>query len=152
MKILRERNGLVYHARCSTLNFEHTGEFVFFTETKPDNFFSNGRKIGVLQLLIKIINDMKQNGVTEHEIKNSKGNIKGSSLLSLEDITNQTRYNGEELLMNKTINNITQYSKVYSTHIHGITKQDILNLTCPSNKIASINFLKLSLFIAFSLS
>lgn len=126
MKILREKNGLVYGAKCKSEHFEQFGEFVFFTETKPMNFFSHGKFVGVLPLLIRILRTMKLKGVTSEELRNAKGNIKGTTLLDLQDMTHQTMHNGEELLFDKKIaQHIVPFSKIYDTYIDGITKEDI---------------------------
>jgi predicted Zn-dependent peptidase len=125
MKILREKHGLVYSTRCEVENYEHGGKFTFFTETKFEHFLTNGRNLGVLPLLINIINDIKKNGVTNEEIKNSKGNIKGQKLLNLESISLQTKYNGEEYLFIGDSKQIVPYSKIYDKYIKGITKENI---------------------------
>jgi predicted Zn-dependent peptidase len=101
------------------------GEIVFFTVTKPANFFSSGKKEGVLSLMMKIINSMKKEGITEEEIRNAKGYIKGSNVLNLESLTTQTQYNGEEWLMGGNVQKIVPYSKLYETYYHNITKADL---------------------------
>jgi len=125
MKLLREKKGLVYHAKCTAQNYEHMGEIVFFTVTKPANFFSSGKKEGVLSLMMKTINSMKKEGITEEEIRNAKGYIKGSNVLNLESLTTQTQYNGEEWLMGDNVQKIVPYSKLYETYYHNITKADV---------------------------
>jgi len=130
MKLLREKKGLVYTAKCDTKNYENTGSFVFFTETKFSNFFARKGSHGVLPLMIGILNDMKKHGVTIEEIKNAKGNIKGGNILNLENIGVRTQYNGEELLMRSGSDDkaIIPYSMVYDKYIASIGKEDIARL------------------------
>jgi len=125
MKLLREIRGLVYTAKCETKNYENSGSFVFFTETKPSNLFSVGKRKGVLPILINIIKTMKKHGVTETEVKNAKGNIKGNSVLNLENTGSQTKYNGEELLMVGHVKDIIPSSQIYERLFSGITKKDV---------------------------
>ena len=93
MMILRERRGLVYGASASSEQYEHTGSFCFTTKTKDSNFKK------VLPLMVRIISDMIKKGITKDELTTAKGNFKGTSLLDLQDIVTQARYNGEEIMM-----------------------------------------------------
>ena len=93
MMILRERKGLVYGASASSEQYEHTGSFCFTTKTKNSNFKK------VLTLMVTIISDMIKKGITKEELATAKGNFKGTSLLDLQDIVTQARYNGEEIMM-----------------------------------------------------
>ena len=93
MMILRERKGLVYGASASSEQYEHTGSFCFTTKTKNSNFKK------VLTLMVTIISDMIKKGITKEELATAKGNFKVTSLLDLQDIVTQARYNGEEIMM-----------------------------------------------------
>jgi predicted Zn-dependent peptidase len=126
MKLLREKHGLVYSARCTIRNYEHTGKFIFYTETNPENFLSHGKTTGVLQFIMKMINNMKRSGITDEEIKLAKGNLKGSNMLDLESLSLHTNYNGEELLFIGGAKQIVPYAKLYDTYFDKITKKDIL--------------------------
>jgi predicted Zn-dependent peptidase len=128
MKILREKHGLVYSAYCDTTFYEHTGDFLFNTKTEINNLLPRGKRLGVLPLLIKVINDMMRNGVTEDEIKVAKGHFKGTALMSLEDISNQTKYNGEGLLISQCEEKVVPYSQIYETFIEKITRKDIVEV------------------------
>ena len=78
--------------------------------------------------MIKIINSMKKEGITEEEIRNAKGNVKGSNVLNLESLTTQTQYNGEEWLMGGNVHEIVPYSKLYETYYHNITNADLIRI------------------------
>jgi hypothetical protein len=150
MKTLREKHGLVYTAKCGCDYYEHIGEFLFFTETKPGNFFSQGKRKGVLPLMVQILSDMKKKGITDAELKLAKGNIKGNALLQLQDMTFQTIHNGVELLIrrknsknskdSKDSQGIVPYSKIYETYIEGITKADV-------NRVIQQYFIKESMCV-----
>ena len=49
--------------------------------------------------MVRIISDMIKKGITKDELTTAKGNFKGTSLLDLQDIVTQARYNGEEIMM-----------------------------------------------------
>lgn len=125
MMILREKNNLVYGASVSTNYYETMGDFTFKTKTSIENLFKKKNKYGVLELLFKIIRNMINRGITEKELKYIKGYYKGNLLILLQDIVNQTIYNGEEIIYGKLENKIIPFSKIYDKYIKNITVKDI---------------------------
>ena len=117
MIILREQKGLVYGASANSEQHEYTGGFYFSTKTKIQNFKK------VLPLMITIISNMIKNGITKDELTTAKGNFKGTSLLDLQDIVTQARYNGEEVLMGEK--KIIPYKDLYEKCILPITVDDM---------------------------
>jgi len=117
MMILRERRGLVYGASANSEQYEHSGSFCFSTKTKVQNFKK------VLPLMVSIISDMIKKGITKDELKVAKGNFKGTSLLDLQDIVTQARYNGEEILMGEKT--VIPYKDLYEKCILPITIDDM---------------------------
>jgi predicted Zn-dependent peptidase len=123
--ILREKNNLVYGASISTNYYESMGDFTFRTKTSIDNLFKKKNKHGVLELLIKIIHEMIKKGITKKELDYIKGYYKGNLLISLQDIVNQTIYNGEEVIFDSLNKKIIPYSNIYEEHIKNITIKDV---------------------------
>jgi len=117
MMILRESKGLVYGASARSEQYEHSGSFCFYTITKNQNFKK------VLPLMITIISDMIKKGINKDELTTAKGNFKGTSLLDLQDIVTQAKYNGEEILMGEK--KIIPYKNLYEKCILPITVDDM---------------------------
>ena len=126
MMLLRERKGLVYGAYTSTDYNEYSGNFTFYTKTKRSNFLKHNGKECVLPLMISIIQNMIKNGVTKEELEIAKGSFKGNSIIQLQDMVTQTKYNGEYVLMGDVEKSkIISYKDIYEKYIHGITLEDI---------------------------
>ena len=122
--ILRELNGLTYSSDVFTEYFDHFGGFTVFTQTDTGTVFKNDKKPGVLPILISILNDLIKNGVTKEELEIVKGNLKGSTLIDMEDNDTQCMYNGTELLSKKN-EPIIPYSKTYDVLYKPVTCEDI---------------------------
>jgi zinc protease len=114
--ILREDNGLTYISSCNTEHFEHTGYFLVYVETDPDN------RSAVLSLLIKMFQNLKTHGITAEELSVAKGNIRGKRITGMENNDKIADYNGRELLLN---NGLEKYEDIFSHHIAKITKEDV---------------------------
>ena len=126
MMLLRERKGLVYGAYTSTDYNEYSGNFTFYTKTKRLNFLKHGKKDSVLPLMVRIIHDMINKGITKEELEIAKGSFKGNSIIRLQDIVTQTKYNGEYVLMGDVEKRkIISYKDIYEKYIHGISLEDI---------------------------
>lgn len=126
MMILREKYNLVYGASVNTNYYEYMGNFLFKTKTSVKNLLKKKDKYGVLELLFKIIHEMIEKGITEEELEYIKGYYKGNLLILLQDIVNQTIYNGEELLYGSLEKNkIIPFSEIYEKYIKTLTVKDI---------------------------
>jgi predicted Zn-dependent peptidase len=123
--ILREKNNLVYGASVSTNYYESMGDFTFRTKTSIDNLFKKKNKHGVLELLFKIIREMIKKGITKKELDYIKGYYKGNLLISLQDIVNQTIYNGEEVIFDPLNKKIIPFSNIYEEYIKNITLKHV---------------------------
>lgn len=126
-KVLREDNGLTYHSEVNTQYYETVGSFTIMAITDPYKLIKNGKnKLGVLPLIIKIIKDLLENGITETDIILSKNFIKGRININMEDNDNNAIYNGEQLLLYPNKKNIIPYEDIYKTCYEKITKTQIL--------------------------
>lgn len=122
-KILRQDYGLVYYISAITDYNEGGGEFTITTQCNSTTFL-NKVKPSVLPLIIKELNKLIKFGITSSELSTAKHNVKGQILLELENISNQTNYNGFTLLYQKP-NEIVPYSKLYEIYYDKITKHQI---------------------------
>jgi predicted Zn-dependent peptidase len=126
LKLLRERKGLVYGATTTTEYVEHMGDFTFTTVTKKENLIKKSGQ-GVLHLLMHLIKEMIEKGVTKEEVDTAKGNSQGHTILDLQDIVTQTRYNGEAVLIQGLgySKKIVPFQDIYETFIKNISMKDI---------------------------
>ena len=120
--IFRTKRGLTYHSSAKSMYQEHTGYFNFHIETDPTKLIDNGKYIGVIPILIQLITDLIQNGVTAKEVEVAKGNFKGNMLIDLQSIDTLAEYNGISTILK---HNEVSFNKVYDTHIKSITPQQI---------------------------
>jgi predicted Zn-dependent peptidase len=121
--MLREDNGLTYSCSSSTNYYEHLGDLTIDIETDHHKILKNGKKKGVLPLVIEMLNDLIKNGVTQKELTNAKNNMKGNMTLEVQNIETSAFHNGLEMLMGneKVISYIDLYENAYSS----ITKKQV---------------------------
>jgi hypothetical protein len=126
--VLREKYGLIYSSKIQTNLFDESGDFTIFTQTDHDKLFHSKAtdSYGLLPVLISILNDLIKNGITEEELKITKGFLKGDLMIDLENINNITSYNGIEFLLNnKGAKDIIPLRDIYKTYYENITLEDI---------------------------
>jgi predicted Zn-dependent peptidase len=120
--ILREKHSLIYSSNITTDYHEEMGDFILFTQTESDFLLKSD---GVLPLLVKLLNDLVNHGITEAELNVAKGNYKGALMKDLENINNQCEYNGNEVLMESS--QIIPYSKLYDVYFKDVTRTQVLS-------------------------
>jgi predicted Zn-dependent peptidase len=134
--LLREKYGLIYSSKIETGFYDETGDFTIFTQTDHAKLFKNNNtstsnSAGLLHVLLSILNDLIKNGITEEELKTTKGYLKGDLMIDLENIDNETRYNGLEfLLRKKTAKEIVPLRDIYKTYYADLTLADIHQVIC----------------------
>ena len=72
---IREDRGLAYSVFSYPSSFEDCGLFSIYAGSKPDNLKS------VVKLIMEEINSIKDKGITEEELYDSKEQLKGSYIL-----------------------------------------------------------------------
>lgn len=93
---IREDRGLAYSVFSYPSSFEDCGLFSIYAGSKPDNLKS------VAELIMEEINTMKEGGITEEELYDSKEQLKGSYILGLESTSGRMISIGKsELLLEK---------------------------------------------------
>lgn len=126
---LREKHGLTYRSDSVVEHKENTGYFLIYAETDPHKTIKDETHLGVLPIIIHIIKDLIQKGITNDELKRFKGKIKGNYLMDLQDNDVLTTYNGIEYISafdtNTFQSEFIDYNDIYKTYIDNITKEDI---------------------------
>lgn len=122
--LLREKHGLTYSSECHSTHHASSGHFEIYTLCDPSKTLLNKSKPGVLPLLIQLLNDLIQHGITQKELASTKGFFQGQIVLSMEQGEPKTIYNGSEyILYDKT--EIVPYEQIFKTHVEVVTKDII---------------------------
>ena len=122
--LLREHNGLTYESSCSTDHILVGGDFTIYVVLDSGKLFRNGKKLGVLPLLIGMLKQLINRGITREELVSAKGYLRGKMLLNKERNTHSAFYNGiqETLYPNEPV---VPFSQIYDTYYSGLTVRDI---------------------------
>jgi predicted Zn-dependent peptidase len=122
--LLREENGLTYESDCSTDYLKVGGDFSIYAVLNPSKLLFNGKKKGVLPLMIELVKDIMNGEITEDELKMAKGNYKGSYLLQQQHIKNVAEYNGVQCA-NYEDEPWIAYNKIYETYYDKLEVKDL---------------------------
>ena len=94
---IREDKGLVYSIYSSQTLYKKCGELGIFASTS-DEYLKE-----VYDLIMEEIKNIRENYITEEELEESKKQLKGNYILSLESISSKMLSNGESILLNNKI-------------------------------------------------
>ena len=135
--LLRERNGLTYESSCSTDYLLVGGEFNIYAVLDPSKLLYNGKKKGVLPLIIELLNELIHVGIETKELEIAKSNYKGKMVLQQEKISHIASYNGLHALLYSDEPEIV-YSEIYEKCYDKITLKQVNEVvrkyfTQPSN-------------------
>jgi predicted Zn-dependent peptidase len=122
--LLRDQRGLTYTSQVFTDYTESNGYFCIYAETDPNKIIHDKSKLGVLPILINMLLDLLKHGVTENEIKNIHGYIKGYYEIKLDNNQHKTHHNGHRFLTHPS-EPVVPLSKMYDTYYKSITKKDV---------------------------
>ena len=125
--LLREKEGLTYSSKAYTEYNELFGGFFIYAEADNHYIIRNGTKLGVLPIIIKMINDLIENGVSQEELDLAKGYLRGNMKINTEDNNHIVTYNGKQAVMFPT-EPIIPYSELYDKKYKSIKKSDILDV------------------------
>ncbi|MCC3867147.1 M16 family metallopeptidase [Terrisporobacter mayombei] len=112
---IREDKGLVYSIYSSQTLYKKCGELGIFASTSEEYLKE------VYNLIIKEIKNIKENYVTEEELKESKEQLKGNYILSLESISSKMLSHGESMLLNNKIKNEDEIIE----HINSVNMEQV---------------------------
>ena len=127
---LREKNGLTYSVYVDFDTHSTIGNFIIVTNVDKDKVFNKYKKKGALDVIIKTLTNLKNNGVTSEQVNIAKGYLKGALTLSQENTSNISEINGVRYLFNQKDKNIpidnifdTKYKKITKNKINSIIKK-----------------------------
>ena len=115
---IREDRGLVYSIYSSQTLFRKCGELGIFASTSEEYLKE------VYDSIIDEIKNIKQNYVTEDELKESKEQLKGNHILSLESISSKMLSMGESMLLNKKVKTEDEIIE----HINAVTMGQVKDI------------------------
>lgn len=115
---VREERGLAYTVFCYHTAFCDTGLFTFYAGTSPNKYEE------VITLLMKEIDKVVKDGITEKELNKAKEQIKGNLYLGLESVSSRmTRLGRNELCLNRIVSPDEVVQK-----INAVTLEDVHEL------------------------
>jgi len=97
---LRERNGLSYSINIDDTAYEKGGNFTIMTSIDKDKIFNYEGKEGGINIIMRVIEEIRRDGISEEEYENARNYLKGSMILELEDSLALATYNCKQNLFN----------------------------------------------------
>ena len=115
---VREEHGLVYAIGSYTASYKDTGYGSVYAGTDTSNFLK------VIELTLEEIRRLRDEGITEDELKMAKENIRGNLLLGLESTDfRMNRIAISEIYLGKLVSMAVVMEKVYS-----VQREDVRSL------------------------
>lgn len=130
---IREKLGLVYSIKCETTNYEETGFFDIYTQNEPKD------TIKCIESILKELIKIKENLISEIELKENKKNYCDIHITKFDDIEEEIEHYSRFILTNRPIETIDM--RINS--INNITALDIQNVSrelFDFNKVHIITF------------
>ena len=122
---IREEKGLAYSIYSSQTLYKKCGELGIFASTSEEYLKE------VYDCIIDEIKNIRENYVTEEEIKESKEQLKGNYILSLESIESKMLSMGESMLLNNKIKDEDEILE----HINAVDMEQVKDII---NKVFNI--------------
>ena len=122
--LLREQHGLTYTTSCNYTCYKHMGDITLYTMTDPKKMMKYKDGPGVLSFMIKLLNDLVKNGITQQELVSAKGYCKGKMVMQLETSNKRCEYNGLEYFVYDT-QEIVPFDRLYDVYYSSITKKQV---------------------------
>jgi len=126
--LLREDNGLTYKSTVSVGNYEQLGDFTIEILTDPKKLLKNGSKKGVLPIVIEMLNNLVEKGITLSELTLAKNYNKGKYRINMEDIDYKAVHNAEYLLLYYGREDYVSYEGLFDAYYEPITREQV-NMT-----------------------
>ncbi len=102
---IREEEGLSYSIFSTSTQYSDTGAALTYAAVSPENTF------GIIDLVNDELAKIKRDRISKSEIRRAKDNIKGSIVLSVEDISSRMFRLGKALLVDKKVLTIDEILK-----------------------------------------
>jgi predicted Zn-dependent peptidase len=125
--LLREKYGLTYSSSCYYTYYAHMGEITLQCMSNHHNIMKNKTSPGVLSLMIKLLNDLIKNGITQEELSAVKGFLRGKTTMKMENSDSQCEYNGLEYFIYGNCNKVdfVSYDQIYKKEYSAVTKKQV---------------------------
>jgi predicted Zn-dependent peptidase len=118
--LLREKNGLTYTSSVNTNFYKCGGDFEIYIEVDKSKIIKNDKKDGVFPIIIKLLNELIKDGITNEELIIIKQYLKGKLIIKTEDNDVLCSHNGENYLFNIEE---CSYSNIYDKYYKNISKK-----------------------------
>ena len=124
---IRENRGLAYSVYSSHEDLQGAGMFYIYTGTSPQNLNL------VRELVLKEVDDLLKNGVTQKEFERAVSQLKGSYIMNLESVSARMNSMGRNELLKNAVKTPEQI-------IRGIENVRIDFVNNMINKVFSKNY------------
>ena len=115
---VRERRGLVYSVYSFVSSFSDSGLVGVYAGTSPQ------RSDTVLEVVRDVLAEVVANGITDDELRRGKGQVRGSTVLSLEDTFSRMSRIGKTELTSRPIQSLGEVLE----HIDSVTTADVQSI------------------------
>jgi len=115
---VRENRGLAYSVFSYHSSYSDFGLFTIYAGTAP------GQENEVMDVILHILEDIRNDGVTDEELRKGKEQLKGSLMMGLESTSNRmSRLGRNELLLgrHKSLDEVVEA-------VESLTRQDLLEV------------------------
>ncbi|MCA9398202.1 MAG: insulinase family protein, partial [Candidatus Omnitrophica bacterium] len=112
---VREKRGLAYSISSSLKLLNDTGTLLIRAGVDNTNLVS------AIKLILKVLSQIKRNGVTDNEFSRAKDYLLGQLMLGLEDTMDQMLWIGEGLIAKNEVRRLEDLIKAYKK----VKKEDI---------------------------
>ena len=133
---IREKLGLVYSIKCDTSNYEELGYFDIYAQTEPKD------TLKCISAIFKELVKIKENLVSETEMKENKKNYCDIYKTNFDDIEYEIEHYSRQVLLNRPIetidNRVNTIQKITTTDI-----KNVANEIFDFNKVHIITFGKI---------
>lgn len=121
VKKIREDEGLAYSVYSYNGSYTDTGAFVISVGTRPDNCQR------VIDIILQELENIRENGITEQELKKSFSQLKGSLFMGLETVNSRMNKLGRSLLSYDRVitpeENVQELAKVTVADVQALAKE-----------------------------
>lgn len=122
--VLREKHGLTYTSNTKVHLYDNIGGFFISVTSDSSKLIKNGNEKGVLPVLVDLLNDLVENGITAKELEHGKKYFEGKQEVHSEKSNKQCAYNAFKLLMMNEEAPIP-FNRVYETIEKKFTLKDM---------------------------
>lgn len=120
--LLREEHGMIYNIGIDDEMYRQVGGFTIMTSV------DHQKASDALDLIMRVLEDIKRNGVTDDELARAKGYIKGTLMLEAEDASNISQHNGKQIISDYPESQFHTFDQI-PHYYDRVTTRDIMRVT-----------------------